>query len=90
MSRPLRGRGATRRAARPGRRMITIDTAAGIVTVTDEGGQRTLRFEAHPLGSYVTLIEGGSTEPRVLHRVRAQIGPADRVLVAIPSGHPRP
>jgi cephalosporin hydroxylase len=163
--------------------MITIDTAAGIVTVTDEGGQRTLRFddpeafeiiskvwlrvgwdvkhvygftwlgrpiiqlpedlirlqevlftvqpdviveagvahgggviffaslckllgrgrvigveialraesraaiEAHPLGSYVALIEGGSTEPRVLHRVRAQIGRADRVLVALDSSH---
>jgi cephalosporin hydroxylase len=44
-------------------------------------------IEAHPLASYVTLIEGGSTEPGVLDRVRAQIGPADRVLVALDSSH---
>jgi cephalosporin hydroxylase len=46
-------------------------------------------IEAHPLAPYVTLIDGSSTAPDVLDRVRAQIGPADRVLVALDSGHSR-
>jgi cephalosporin hydroxylase len=44
-------------------------------------------IQAHPLASYVTLIEGSSTEPRVLEQVKARIGPADRVLVALDSKH---
>ncbi|MGH7268659.1 MAG: cephalosporin hydroxylase family protein [Candidatus Rokuibacteriota bacterium] len=44
-------------------------------------------IEAHPLASYVTLIEGGSTEPHVLAQVRARIGPADRVFVVLDSNH---
>jgi cephalosporin hydroxylase len=46
-------------------------------------------IEAHPLAPYVTLIDGSSTAPDVLDRVRAQIGPADRVLVALDSCHSR-
>jgi cephalosporin hydroxylase len=176
-------RGGALRAGSPGPRMITIDTAAGIVTVTGEGGSRTLRFddpeafeivskawlrvgwnvkhvygftwlgrpiiqlpedvirlqevlftvqpdvivetgvahgggviffaslckllgrgrvigveiafratnraaiEAHSLASYVTLIEGDSTDPRVLDGVRARIGPTDRVFVTLDSSH---
>lgn len=46
-------------------------------------------IETHPLASYVTLVDGSSTAPDVLDRVRAQIGPADRVLVALDSCHTR-
>lgn len=44
-------------------------------------------IRAHPLASYVTLVEGDSTAPAVLERVKAEIGPADRVLVALDSNH---
>jgi cephalosporin hydroxylase len=44
-------------------------------------------IEAHPLGSYVTLIEGSSIHPQVLDEVRRHIAPTDRVLVALDSAH---
>jgi cephalosporin hydroxylase len=44
-------------------------------------------IEAHPLASYVTLIDGGSTEPRVLAQVRAHLRPSDRVFVVLDSNH---
>jgi cephalosporin hydroxylase len=46
-------------------------------------------IEAAPLASYVTLIEGDSTDPRVVDRVKAGVQPADRVLVALDSRHSR-
>jgi cephalosporin hydroxylase len=46
-------------------------------------------IEAHPLASYITLIEGSSTDPAVLDRVRAAIRPSERVLVLLDSCHTR-
>src|SRR5207249_2673305 len=42
-------------------------------------------IESHPLAGYVTLIEGGSTEPAVVARVRERIDPDDVVLVLLGS-----
>lgn len=44
-------------------------------------------IEAHFLAPYITLIEGGSTEPATVARVRERIRPADRVLVFLDSNH---
>jgi cephalosporin hydroxylase len=46
-------------------------------------------IEAHPLSSYITLIEGSSTAPATLDAVRAQIRPGERVLVILDSDHSR-
>lgn len=44
-------------------------------------------IEAHFLAPHITLIEGGSTDPATLARVRQRIRPADRVLVFLDSNH---
>jgi cephalosporin hydroxylase len=44
-------------------------------------------IEAHRLASYITLIEGGSTLPHVVDRVRSQIREGERVLVILDSNH---
>jgi cephalosporin hydroxylase len=43
----------------------------------------------HELASYITLIEGSSTEPAVADQVRAAIRPGERVLVILDSNHTR-
>jgi cephalosporin hydroxylase len=44
-------------------------------------------IEAHPLSSFITLIEGSSTAPEVVESVTGQIGPDERVLVILDSNH---
>lgn len=44
-------------------------------------------IEAHPLASYITLIEGDSIDPAVVEQVRAAVGSASTVLVLLDSGH---
>jgi cephalosporin hydroxylase len=44
-------------------------------------------IEAHPLARFITLIEGSSTEPAVLDRVRNAIKPGEQVLVLLDSNH---
>ncbi|HET7233286.1 MAG TPA: CmcI family methyltransferase [Longimicrobium sp.] len=44
-------------------------------------------IESHPLASYITLIEGSSTDESVLGQVRAQIRPGEKVLVILDSDH---
>lgn len=46
-------------------------------------------IEAHPLAGYITLIEGSSTDPTVVARVRALIRPSETVLVVLDSNHSR-
>jgi cephalosporin hydroxylase len=46
-------------------------------------------IEGHPLGSLVTLVEGDSTSPAVVGRVRALVQPGERVLVLLDSDHSR-
>jgi cephalosporin hydroxylase len=43
--------------------------------------------EAHPLADRITLIEGSSTAPAVLDRVRSAVRPGERVLVLLDSNH---
>jgi cephalosporin hydroxylase len=44
-------------------------------------------IEAHPLAGFITLIEGSSTAPEVVERVRSLIRPGERVLVVLDSNH---
>ena len=44
-------------------------------------------IEAHPLFSYITLIEGDSVAPETVAEVRAQIDPGETVLVCLDSHH---
>jgi len=44
-------------------------------------------IEAHPLAEYITLIEGSSTAPAIVQRVRSLIQPNDKVLVILDSNH---
>ncbi len=45
------------------------------------------RIEAHPLAHLITLIEGSSTAPEIVERVRSAIKPGDKVLVVLDSDH---
>src|SRR5712692_10042024 len=44
-------------------------------------------IEAHPLFPLVTLIEGNSIDPSTVERVRARVGPGERVVVLLDSCH---
>lgn len=44
-------------------------------------------IQAHPMSSAITLIEGGSTEPTTVEKVRALVAPGERVLVLLDSCH---
>jgi cephalosporin hydroxylase len=44
-------------------------------------------IESHHLTRLITLVEGSSTSPAVLERVRAAIRPGERVLVLLDSNH---
>lgn len=44
-------------------------------------------IESHFLGSLITLIEGNSTDPDIVEKVRSQIGREERVLVLLDSCH---
>ncbi|TBW38273.1 cephalosporin hydroxylase [Siculibacillus lacustris] len=46
-------------------------------------------IESHPLASYITLIEGGSTDPEVIRKVREAIPAGARVMVVLDSDHSR-
>lgn len=44
-------------------------------------------IESHPLASYITLIEGSSTDPEVVAQVRSLVKPDEAVLVLLDSNH---
>lgn len=44
-------------------------------------------IEAHPLASRISLVVGSSVDPETIARVRAHVGPEDRVLVILDSNH---
>ncbi len=44
-------------------------------------------IEAHPLRSFITLIEGSSTDTTTLDRVKSLIRPGERVMVLLDSNH---
>jgi cephalosporin hydroxylase len=44
-------------------------------------------IESHFLASYITLIEGGSTEIDIVAKVKKHIKPADKVLILLDSNH---
>jgi cephalosporin hydroxylase len=46
-------------------------------------------IEKHELASFITLIEGSSTAPETLVKVRALVKPGEKVLVLLDSNHTR-
>jgi cephalosporin hydroxylase len=44
-------------------------------------------LEEHTLAPLITLIEGDSTAPHVVDRVRSEVAPGDKVLVLLDSNH---
>jgi cephalosporin hydroxylase len=44
-------------------------------------------IEAHPLSSWITLVEGSSVDPEVVARVHGLVGPAESALVLLDSCH---
>jgi cephalosporin hydroxylase len=46
-------------------------------------------IEQHPLASDITLVEGSSTDPSVVERVKRDVGDATSVLVLLDSNHSR-
>jgi cephalosporin hydroxylase len=46
-------------------------------------------IEAHPLAPLITLVEGSSTDPGVVRRVKALVRPGERVMVVLDSDHTR-
>jgi cephalosporin hydroxylase len=44
-------------------------------------------IEAHELSSYITLVEGSSTDAKTVAKVQGMIGPNDKVLVILDSDH---
>jgi len=46
-------------------------------------------IEGHALASRITLVEGGSTDPEVVRRVRGLVRPGESVLVVLDSNHSR-
>jgi len=44
-------------------------------------------IEAHPMNDRITLIEGSSTDPDIVARVKALVNPEERVLVVLDSNH---
>jgi len=48
-----------------------------------------LALEAHPLADWITLLEGSSTSPETIDRVRELVRPEERTLVILDSNHTR-
>ncbi len=46
-------------------------------------------IEEHPLASYISLIEGSSTDPGTVAQVQSRIQPGEGVLVLLDSNHTR-
>ena len=44
-------------------------------------------IEAHPMNDRITLIEGSSTDPNIVARVKALVAPGETVLVILDSNH---
>jgi cephalosporin hydroxylase len=46
-------------------------------------------LQSHPLAPYITLVDGSSTDPRTVERVKAEAGPGRRAFVILDSAHDR-
>src|SRR5262245_18853341 len=46
-------------------------------------------IETHPLSKFITLIEGSSTDPAIVRRVKGSVRPGETVLVLLDSCHTR-
>lgn len=50
-------------------------------------GDHKQQIEGHPLGNLITLVEGSSTAPETVEKVRKLIQPGESVLVILDSNH---
>jgi cephalosporin hydroxylase len=46
-------------------------------------------IESHELKPYITLVEGSSTDPAIVERVRSLVAPGEKVMVVLDSDHSR-
>jgi cephalosporin hydroxylase len=46
-------------------------------------------IEQHPMADGIVLIEGSSTAPETIERIRAEIQPDDRIMIVLDSDHSR-
>lgn len=46
-------------------------------------------IEAHELSGYISLVEGSSTDPEIVNRVKDMLRPGETVLVILDSNHTR-
>lgn len=44
-------------------------------------------IEEHPLAGLIQLVEGSSTDPRIVHQVKSLVRPGEKVLVLLDSNH---
>jgi cephalosporin hydroxylase len=44
-------------------------------------------IEAHELKPYITLVEGSSTDPAIVERVKSLVAPGEKVMVVLDSDH---
>ena len=51
--------------------------------------QNRIAIDQHPLRSLITLIDGSSTDPLTLAKVKAEVKPGETVLVLLDSSHSR-
>lgn len=50
-------------------------------------GENKKKIESHPLASLITLVEGSSTAPETVEKVRSMIKPNETVIVILDSNH---
>ncbi|MEQ1849576.1 MAG: CmcI family methyltransferase [Candidatus Peribacteraceae bacterium] len=50
-------------------------------------GENKKKIESHPLSSLITLVEGSSTAPKTVEKVRGLIKPNETVMVILDSNH---
>ena len=50
-------------------------------------GDHKENIESHALAEYITLVEGGSTDPELVQQVKSMVKPGETVLVILDSNH---
>ena len=50
-------------------------------------GDHREQIENHPLGSLITLVQGSSVDPNIVHSVKSLLKPHESVLVVLDSNH---
>lgn len=67
--------------------LCAIDEGRVVGIDVDIRAHNRVAIEAHPMNRRITMLEGSSTDPAVVERVRALAADRARVLVALDSNH---